>query len=140
MSLRTPFRSRCACRVLNRVGLRPMDYSREYSLSSSARSQPRWLETCGLFASTYAVGHAGLIGRIGEQATTIEMAVAFGVTYVVLGGMLFVLVASFRSLSDQVDSFFALLIPEPTGIPGSRRRAAREIGSTSGRCHSGSYS
>ena len=125
MSLKTPFRSRCACRVLNRVGLRPTDYSREYSLSQS-----RWLETCGLVASTYVVGHAGLIGRIGEQATTIEMAVAFGVTYVVLGGMLFVLVASFRSLSDQVDSFFALLIPEPTGIPGSRRRAAREIGST----------
>ena len=115
MSLRTPHRSRCACRVLNRVGLREILYEWRFG-------------DCGLFASTYVVGHAGLIGRIGEQATTIEMAVAFGVTYVVLGGILFVLVASFRSLSDQVDSFFALLIPEPTGIPGSRRRIAREIG------------
>ena len=36
-----------------------------------------------------------------------------GVAYLVLGGVIFALGASFRLLSDKVDSFFALLIPEP---------------------------
>ena len=44
---------------------------------------------------------------------TIETVVALGVAYVVLGGIILALAASFRLLSDKVDSFFALLIPEP---------------------------
>jgi hypothetical protein len=46
--------------------------------------------------------------------------VALGVAYIVLGGVFFVLVASFRLLSDKVYSFFSLLIPKPTGIRGPR--------------------
>ena len=77
-------------------------------------------ETLRLPVITCTLGRADLIGRTGRQATTIEMAVALGVAYVVLGGVLFALVTSFRLLSDKVDSFFALLIPEPTGIQGLR--------------------
>jgi uncharacterized integral membrane protein len=58
-------------------------------------------------------GRAGLIGNEGPHAVTIETVVALGVAYVVLGGIIFALAASFRLLSDKVDSFFALLIPEP---------------------------
>ena len=72
------------------------------------------LESYRLPVITFTIGRAGLIGQTGRQATTIETAVILGVTYVVLGGILFALVASFRLLSDKVDSFFALLIPEPT--------------------------
>ena len=50
---------------------------------------------------------------------TIETVVALGVAYVVLGGIILALAASFRLLSDKVDSFFALLIPEP--LPGLLR-------------------
>jgi hypothetical protein len=59
------------------------------------------------------VGRAGLIGNEGPHAVTIETVVALGVAYVVLGGIIFALAASFRLLSDKVDSFFALLIPKP---------------------------
>ena len=58
-------------------------------------------------------------------AVTIETVVALGIAYVVLGGIILALAASFRLLSDKVDSFFALLIPEPVSrslcvrVPGS---------------------
>ena len=48
---------------------------------------------------------------------TIETVVALGVAYVVLGGIILALAASFRLLSHKVDSFFALLIPEPVPHP-----------------------
>ena len=63
---------------------------------------------------------SSLIGHAGRQAATIEMAVAFGVAYVVLGGAMLASVASFRLLSDKIDSFFALLIPKPADIQGVR--------------------
>ena len=69
---------------------------------------------------TCTVGSAGFLGNAGRQAGTIEMVVALGVTYVVLGGVLFALVASFRLLGDKVDSFFAPLIPKTTGARVSR--------------------
>ena len=59
------------------------------------------------------VDRAGLIGNEGPHAVTIETIVALAVAYVVLGGIILALAASFRLLSDKVDSFFALLIPEP---------------------------
>jgi hypothetical protein len=83
--------------------------------------QASGFETYRLPAITFIVGRAGLIGQTGRQATTIEMAVAVGAAYVVLGGVLFALVASFRLLSDKVDSFFSLLIPEPAAIRGMRK-------------------
>ena len=52
-------------------------------------------------------------GKSGFSVVTIETVVALGVAYVVLGGIILALAASFRLLSDKVDSFFALLIPEP---------------------------
>ena len=67
-------------------------------------------------AITCTTGRAALIGHAGRQAATIEMAVALGVAYVVLGGVMFASVASFRLLSDKIDSFFALLIPKPADI------------------------
>jgi hypothetical protein len=66
------------------------------------------------------VGRAGFIGHAGRQAATIEMVVARGVAYVALGGAIFALVASFRLLGDNVDSFFTVLIPEPNGTRGLR--------------------
>ena len=54
-------------------------------------------------------GRAGLIGNEGPHAVTIETVVALGVAYVVLGGIIFALAASFRLLSDKVDSFFAFV-------------------------------
>ena len=54
---------------------------------------------------------------------TIETVVALGVAYVVLGGIILALAASFRLLSDKVDSFFALLIPEPISRITSRKGA-----------------
>jgi hypothetical protein len=66
------------------------------------------------------VGRAGFIGHAGRQAATIEMVVARGVAYVALGGAIFALVASFRLLGDNVDSFFAVLIPKPSGTRGLR--------------------
>jgi hypothetical protein len=48
------------------------------------------------------------------------MVVARGVAYVALGGAIFALVASFRLLGDNVDSFFAVLIPEPNRTRGLR--------------------
>ena len=59
------------------------------------------------------VDRAGLIGNEGPHAVAIETVVALAVAYVVLGGIILALAASFRLLSDKVDSFFALLIPEP---------------------------
>ena len=68
----------------------------------------------------------------GLSVVTIETVVALGVAYVVLGGIILALAASFRLLSDKVDSFFALLIPEPvprslrtTGPRGSRFASER---------------
>jgi hypothetical protein len=61
------------------------------------------------------VGRAGFIGHAGRQAATIEMVVARGVAYVALGGAILALVVSFRLLGDNVDSFFAVLIPKPNG-------------------------
>ena len=58
------------------------------------------------------VDRGGLIGNEGPHAVTIETVVALAVAYVVLGGIILALAASFRLLSDKVDSFFALLIPE----------------------------
>jgi hypothetical protein len=78
-------------------------------------------ETYRLPVITFIVGRAGLIGQTGRQPTMIEIAVAVGVAYVVLGGVLFALVASFRLLNDKVDSFFSLLIPEPAGTRGLRK-------------------
>jgi hypothetical protein len=78
-------------------------------------------ETYRLPVITFIVGRAGLIRQTGRQATTNEIAVAVGVAYVVLGGVLFALVASFRLLNDKVDSFFSLLIPEPAGTRGLRK-------------------
>src|SRR4029077_17884579 len=78
-------------------------------------------ETYRLPAITFIVGRAGLICQRGRQATMIEIAVAVGVAYVVLGGVLFALVASFRLLNDKVDSFFSLLIPEPASTRGLRK-------------------
>ena len=69
---------------------------------------------------TCTTGRAALIGNSGRQAATVEMVVALGVAYVVLGGAMFASVASFRLLSDRIDSFFALLIPKPTDIQGLR--------------------
>ncbi len=69
---------------------------------------------------TCTTGRAALIGHAGRQAATIEMVVALGVAYVVLGGVVFASVASFRLLSDKIDSFFALLIPKPADIQGLR--------------------
>ena len=60
-----------------------------------------------------AVGGSGFIGHEGPHAVTIETVVALGIAYVVLGGIILALAASFRLLSDKVHSFFALLIPEP---------------------------
>ena len=60
-----------------------------------------------------AVGRSGFVGHEGPHAVTIETVVALGIAYVVLGGIILALAASFRLLSDKVDSFFALLIPEP---------------------------
>jgi hypothetical protein len=77
-------------------------------------------ETYRLPVIIFTVGRAGLIGQTGRQATTIETAVVLGVSYVVLGGILLALVASFRLLNDKVDSFFALLIPEPTSTRSLR--------------------
>ena len=71
-------------------------------------------------AITCTTGRAALIGHAGRQAATIEMAVALGVAYVVLGGAMLASVASFRLLSDKIDSFFALLIPKPADIQGFR--------------------
>ena len=48
-----------------------------------------------------------------QEFNTAVTVVAMGVAYVVLGGIIFALAASFRLLSDKVASFFALLIPEP---------------------------
>jgi len=78
------------------------------------------LETYRQPVITCTVGRAGFLGNAGRQAPTIEMVVARGVAYIVLGGVIFALVASFRLLSDKVDSFFALLIPEPTGTRSLR--------------------
>ena len=78
-------------------------------------------ETYRLPVITFIVGRAGLIGQTGRQPTMIEIAVAVGVAYVVLGGVLFALVASFRLLNDKVDSFFSLLIPEPASTRGLRK-------------------
>ena len=69
------------------------------------------------------VGRSGFIGHEGPHAVTIETVVALGVAYVVLGGIILALAASFRLLSDKVDSFFALLIPEP--IPRLLRTRGR---------------
>ena len=63
---------------------------------------------------TCTVGRAGFIGHGGRQAATIEMVAALAVAYVVFGGAILALVASFRSLGDKVDSFFTPLIPKPT--------------------------
>ena len=78
--------------------------------------QPRPTEP----AITCTVGRAGFIRHAGRQQATIEMVVALGVAYVVLGGVILALVASFRLLSDRIDSFFAFLIPKPTDIQGLR--------------------
>ena len=72
-------------------------------------------ETYRLPAITSTVGHAGHFGQTGQQEKSVQMVVALGVAYVVLGGLVFALAASFRLLSDKVDSFFAPLIPKPTG-------------------------
>ena len=64
------------------------------------------------------VGHAGHFGQTGQQEKSVQMVIALGVAYVVLGGLVFALAASFRLLSDKVDSFFAQLIPKPTGARG----------------------
>jgi hypothetical protein len=69
------------------------------------------------------VGRSGFIGHEGPHAVTIETVVALGVAYVVLGGIILALAASFRLLSDKIDSFFALLIPEP--VPRSLRARGR---------------
>ena len=61
----------------------------------------------------HVIAAAGFIGDEGPHAVTIETVVALGIAYVVLGGIILALAASFRLLSDKVDSFFALLIPEP---------------------------
>jgi hypothetical protein len=71
-------------------------------------------------AITCTTGRAALIGHAGRQAAIIEMVVALGGAYVVLGGVMFASVASFRLPSDKIDSFFALLIPKPADIPGLR--------------------
>jgi len=55
-------------------------------------------------------------GKSGFSVVTIETVVALGVAYVVLGGIILALAASFRLLGAKVDSFFALLIPAP--VPG----------------------
>jgi hypothetical protein len=77
------------------------------------------LETYRQPVITCTVGRTGFLNAA-RQAATIEMVVALGVAYIVLGGVIFALVASFRLLSDKVDSFFALLVPEPTGTRGLR--------------------
>ena len=61
----------------------------------------------------HVIAAAGFIGDEGPHAVTIETVVALGIAYVVLGGIILALAASFRLLSDKVHSFFALLIPEP---------------------------
>ena len=59
---------------------------------------------------------------------TIETVVALGVAYVVLGRIILALAASFRLLSHKVDSFFALLIPEPVPpIPSRKGRRGSEF-------------
>jgi len=78
--------------------------------------QAAGFETYRLPVITFILGRAGLIGQTGRQAT-----IAVGVAYVVLGGVLFALVASFRLLNDKVDSFFSLLIPEPVSTRGLRK-------------------
>jgi hypothetical protein len=78
--------------------------------------QPRPTEP----AITCTAGRAGFIRHAGRQHASIEMVLAHGVAYVVLGGVIFALVACFRLLSDRIDSFFALLIPEPTDIQDLR--------------------
>ena len=75
-------------------------------------------ETYRLPAITSTVGHAGHFGQTGQQEKSVQMVVALGVAYVVLGGLVFALAASFRLLSDKVDSFFAPLIPKPAGARG----------------------
>ena len=85
----------------------------------NAVGQQASFETYRLPVITCTVGRASLIGQTGRQVTTIERTVAL-LAYVVLGGILFVLVASFRLLSDKVYSFFSLSIPKPTGIQGLR--------------------
>jgi hypothetical protein len=77
-------------------------------------------ETYRLPVITCTVGRAGLIGQAGRQEASIEMLAARGVAHVLLGGVLFALVASLRLLGDKVDSFFALLIPKPIGARCSR--------------------
>ena len=67
---------------------------------------------------TCTTGRAALIGHAGRRAPTTDMLVVLGGTYVGFGGAIFALVASFRFSGNKMDSFFALLIPEPTGIQG----------------------
>ena len=77
------------------------------------------LETYQQPVITCSVGRAGFIAHAARQAATIEIVGALGMAYVVLGGVIFALGASLRLLSD-VDSFFALLTPAPTGTRGLR--------------------
>jgi hypothetical protein len=67
------------------------------------------------------VGRSGSISHEEPHGVTIETVVALGV-YVVFGGIILALAASFRLLGDKVASFFALLIPEPVS------RSLRERG------------
>ena len=67
-------------------------------------------------AITSTLGRASPFGQTGQQQKSVQMVVALGVAYVVLGGLVFALAASFRLLSDKVDSFFAPLIPKPTAL------------------------
>jgi hypothetical protein len=79
-------------------------------LEFNAVWQQASFETYRLPVITCTVGRASLIGQTGRQVTTIERTAAL-LAYVVLGGILFVLVASFRLLSEKVYFFFSLSIP-----------------------------